>query len=60
MPTWAKCLSAFIPPHYYIDAMRSIYLKGSSLVKLKEDFCMLFLFTIIINTWAVKSYNKIS
>lgn len=50
MPTWAKCLSVFIPPHYYIDAMRSIYLKGSSLVKLKEDFCMLFLFTIIINT----------
>lgn len=60
MPPWGQAIAAFIPPHYYIDAMRALYLKGSALGDLQNNFLMLLFFSVIINLWAVKSYNKVA
>ena len=59
MPTWARVVAAFIPPHYFVDAMRSIYLKGSTLFDLSREVMALVVFSVLINLWAVKSYNKV-
>ncbi|MCI1778330.1 MAG: ABC transporter permease [Bacteroidales bacterium] len=58
MPLWARCFSYLVPPRYLIDIMRSVYIRGSGIADNSFNFSMLFLFTVLINIWAVLSYRK--
>lgn len=58
MPTWANYLSLLLPPRYFIEIIRSVYLKGSSIMSLQGHYLALTLFAIGINILAIISYRK--
>ena len=58
MPEWAKWIAAFNPLKYFMDVMRSVYLKGSNPIQLSKDLFALLGFAAFFNTWAVLSYRK--
>ncbi len=60
MPQWAQTLSLANPPRYFIDAMRSIFLKGSTMADLRDNLVVLIAFSFVINTAAIMSYRKSS
>lgn len=58
MPDWAQLLSRLSPLRYFIEIMRLVYLKGSSITDLWEHFLTLSAFAVFFNVWAVVSYRK--
>ena len=58
MPEWAKWITAFNPLKYFMDVMRSVYLKGSNPLQLMKDLSALIGFAVFFNCWAVISYHK--
>lgn len=60
MPRWAQWITVFNPLTYFIQVMRMVYLKGSSLMELGTQFMALCGFVLFFNIWAVLSYRKTS
>lgn len=58
MPEWARTVAMFNPLKYFIQGMRSVYLKGSLLSDLTPQFIALAVFAFFFNLWAVLSYRK--
>lgn len=58
MPGWAQKFTAILPPRYYIDIMRSVYLKGTTLAELWYNYAALVIFVIFFNTLAAITYRK--
>lgn len=58
MPAWAKAITWALPPRYFIDIMRSVYLKGAHLTDLTFNYVALALFATAFNLWAALSYKK--
>lgn len=58
MPRWAYNLTYVVPPRYYIDVMRSVYLKGSSISQLSLDFIALTIMAVVLNLMAWITYKK--
>lgn len=58
MPQWAQIITNFIPPRYFIEIMRSVYLKGASIMDLGMDFVMLTAFAVIMSVVAMLTYKK--
>lgn len=58
MPQWTQVMSFFSPLRYMIEALRSIYLKGSSFMDLWSQFMALVGFAVLFNFWAINSYRK--
>lgn len=58
MPSWAKVLTYLNPMRYYADAMRAIYMKGSTFLDLWKDALGLLTIGSVMITWAILSYRK--
>ncbi|MDR2424826.1 MAG: ABC transporter permease [Prevotellaceae bacterium] len=58
MPDWAQKITIFNPLKYFIEIMRSVYLKGSKLSELSIQIGALCCFAFISNIWAILSYKK--
>jgi ABC-2 type transport system permease protein len=58
MPDWAQTFTYFNPLRYFIEIMRMVYLKGSSIGQLTHQLLALLVFAFILNTWAILSYRK--
>ena len=58
MPEWAQWVSALIPPRYFIEIMRNVYLKGATFIDLYPKFLALGGLAIVVNCVAVLSYKK--
>ena len=58
MPQWAQTITFFIPPRYFIEIMRSIYLKGTPLAELFPQFIALLGFATFFCSIAALSYKK--
>ncbi len=58
MPEWAQTLTAFIPPRYFIEVMRAVYLKGSSFADTLPAFYRLGGLTVVLALIAIWSYRK--
>lgn len=58
MPTWAQAITYINPMRYYNDAMRSVFLKGSSITDVWYDALGLILIGGTMVTWAILSYKK--
>lgn len=58
MPGWAQLIAAFLPPRYFIEILRDVYLKGSSVVELYDQFLYLAGFAALFSVWAILSYQK--
>jgi ABC-2 type transport system permease protein len=58
MPQWAQWITHFNPVSYFIEVMRMVVLKGSSLADVKTHIFIVLVFAAALNTWAVFSYRK--
>ncbi len=58
MPVWAQWVTKFNPVTYFIEVMRLVILKGSTLRDVTSQIVTIFLFALVLNTWAVINYRK--
>ena len=58
MPEWAQRFTLILPPRYYVEILRSVYLKGTTIAELWTNYAALGIFAIIFNTLAALTYKK--
>ncbi|MEG0602081.1 MAG: ABC transporter permease [Mucinivorans sp.] len=58
MPHWAQNITIFNPLKYFIEIMRGVYLKSSTLSDIASQIGVLSIFAVVINGWAIISYHK--
>lgn len=58
MPGWAQCITYAIPPRYFIEIMRSIYLKGATVADLGFQYMALAGFALLLAVVAAITYRK--
>ncbi|MBI5856721.1 MAG: ABC transporter permease [Sphingobacteriales bacterium] len=58
MPEWAKWITRFNPVSYFIEVMRMVVLKGSTLSDIKYQLLVMGGFAVFFNGWAIISYRK--
>lgn len=58
MPEWAQIITLGIPPRYFIEIMRSVYLKGASFGELSAQFATLGGLAALLCCMAAWSYKK--
>lgn len=58
MPDWARYTARLMPVSYLIDVMRMVILKGSGFSDVLPYMGIVFVFAVVLNTWAVLNYKK--
>jgi len=58
MPDWAQYATYALPPRYFIEIMRSVYLKATPITDLIIQYVILFSFAAVINILAALTYKK--
>lgn len=58
MPTWAQWITKLNPVSYFIEVMRMVVLKGSTLADISGNIIIVLGFAVGLNAWAVLSYRK--
>lgn len=58
MPQWAQWITRFLPPRYFVEIMRGVYLKGATPADLCGHYIALALFAALTNTLAAVTYRK--
>lgn len=58
MPAWARWIAAVNPLRYYVEAMRLFFAVGSRLQDIWGHVCMMFVFILVFNGWAIWNYRK--
>jgi ABC-2 type transport system permease protein len=58
MPVWAQWITKVNPVAYFIDVMRAVVLKGSSLADISRQLLIISGFAVALNGWAVYNYRK--
>lgn len=60
MPQWAQAITCFNPVRYFIEALRSIVLKGSTFADILPNVLALLGFFLLFLLLSVKTYKKTS
>lgn len=58
MPTWAQKITVILPPRYFAEILRSVYLKGTTFAELWGDYVALGIFALFFNILAAVTYRK--
>ncbi len=58
MPHWAYLTTYVNPVHYFIDAVRTVFVRGGDFSCVARQVLALVLSAICMNAWAVISYRK--
>ncbi len=58
MPHWALLTTYVNPVHYFIDAIRTVFVRGGDFFSIRHQLLALLLFALVMNGWAVLSYRK--
>ena len=58
MPVWAQRFTLILPPRYFVEVLRSVYLKGTTMAELWTNYAALGIFAVIFNTLAALTYKK--
>ncbi len=58
MPQWAYATTYVNPMHYFIDAMRTIFIRGGSFANVAHQVFALLAIGLFMAAWAVQSYKK--
>lgn len=58
MPRWAQAITYANPLRYYIECLRSLYLRGAGLADLLPQFGAMAAYAAVAWVWAVVSYRK--
>jgi ABC-2 type transport system permease protein len=58
MPHWAQLTTIINPVHYFIDAIRTIFVRGGDFQSISSQVLSLAIMSLILDGWAVVSYRK--
>ena len=58
MPAWAQTITCAIPPRYFIEIIRAIYLKGATVADLWQQYLILAAFALTLSLLAALTYRK--
>lgn len=58
MPEWAQYITYAVPPRYFIEIMRAVYLKGTSIEELGFQFAALGSLALLLCLLAALTYRK--
>ena len=58
MPVWAQYITYAVPPRYFIEIMRSVYLKGAVMSDLWTQYAALLGYAMLLCTIAAVTYKK--
>ncbi|MBM6993355.1 MAG: ABC transporter permease [Prevotella sp.] len=58
MPDWAQTIVLANPMHYFMDAIRTVFVRGGDLHSIATQLVRLGGIAILIDLWAVGSYRK--
>ncbi|MDE6336060.1 MAG: ABC transporter permease, partial [Muribaculaceae bacterium] len=58
MPEWAQYITYAVPPRYFIEIMRSVYLKGTTVMELWFQYSCLAGFALFTCLLAALTYKK--
>lgn len=58
MPVWAQEITRANPIAYMVTVIRSILIKGSTFADIKMEFLWVSVYAILVNTFALLSYQK--
>ncbi|ALO48760.1 ABC transporter permease [Hoylesella enoeca] len=58
MPDWAQHLTLVNPLRYFVDAMRTVFVRGGEAESIALQLVVLTAFAVLIDIWAVLSYKK--
>ncbi len=58
MPHWAYLTTYVNPMHYFIDAIRTVFVRGGDFGSIAHQVLALTVIALIMNVWAVRSYRK--
>ena len=58
MPDWSYATTYVNPMHYFIDAVRTVFVRGGGFSSIAHQVAALTLFALIMGAWAVASYKK--
>ncbi len=58
MPSWAQTMTLFLPVRYFIDAIRTIFIRGGGFIDILPQVLALVAFAVVMDVWAVISYRK--
>ena len=58
MPTWAYATTYVNPMHYFVDAIRTVFVRGGNFGSIAHQFFALLAIASLMAFWALKSYRK--
>lgn len=58
MPSWAYLTTYINPMHYFIDAVRTVFIRGGDLQSIWHQILTLLGIGLFMGGWAVQSYKK--
>jgi ABC-2 type transport system permease protein len=58
MPDWAYATTYVNPMHYFIDAIRTVFIRGGGLASITHQVASLTVISLLMAVWAVMSYKK--
>lgn len=58
MPHWAYLSTYVNPVHYFIDGIRTVFVRGGDLRSIAPNLFALAIFAVIMSLWAMMSYRK--
>ena len=58
MPDWAYMTTYVNPMHYFVDAIRTVFVRGGGMASIYHQVLALVAIAMIMACWAVQSYKK--
>ena len=58
MPDWAYLSTYINPMHYFIDGVRTVFVRGGDLQSIAHNLLALLVFALMMSGWAMMSYKK--
>ena len=58
MPQWAYLTTYVNPMHYFIEAIRTVFVRGGTLQHVWHQIVALFVIGVFMASWAAQSYKK--
>ena len=58
MPSWAYATTYINPMHYFIDAIRTVFVRGGTFQSIAHQVYALLAISSFMGFWAVRSYKK--
>lgn len=58
MPRWAQQLTIINPCRWFIDGVRTVFVRGGGFMDFTSQTCALSIFAVVMDCWAAWSYKK--